>query len=624
MSIAPVAASISQAKHGSESFKAHTLSQQFENLCRGESFAKEQMAKWKHPKTGLKRDDLMIIESLAYDVMKYFGYEAAHVKTPSDVLQFTEAQVEEFARLNEAGIEQMNEKLKKENIADYNRRIHQAEVLTMGARRLSSSQWSIDDSFKATKKKDTILEKLNESEAVVEYTEKGIMEGFGTFVCGAASQKGYYPSDPMKENQDSFDIRIADGAKNYFFSVYDGHGPDGHSCSRLCKTMIGDIYEEHLSEGCTTKVSITKAHTETHDIMSKSAAINAELSGSTSVIASLKGSTLTIAYAGDSAAVIGSKSNKRSPTLLTNPHDLSRPDEVARIERKGGLVMSTEEYDKVKDHLARQSSNSLARSISSKTMTGSVSTSRRGSLMNRMGSLGHSSHWKQSMSDLLKMKSAVPPSKRRSSIQTQRLDASDVSLNQTLRKVISVASTNSLISRDASQSYVPRIWSSKSVEKVPGCAFTRSLGDTIAHEIGVSEKPEFKQVAVQQDDVIIIASDGVTEYLDATAIVRIVSEIDDPADAARALVNTSAALWAEKNDYCDDITAIVIFINGEDVGSSGIESIPETDTETEQQSSKPSFFRRLVQRRRQKQRNNVASEASSKRRVFTRLIPRTA
>lgn len=84
MSIAPVAASVSQAKRGSESFKAHTLSQQFRNLCRGESFAKEQMAKWKHPETGLKRDDLMIIESLAYRAMKYFGYEAAHVKEPCD------------------------------------------------------------------------------------------------------------------------------------------------------------------------------------------------------------------------------------------------------------------------------------------------------------------------------------------------------------------------------------------------------------------------------------------------------------------------------------------------------------------------------------------------------------
>ena len=88
MSIAPVAVSVSQAKHGSESFKAHTLSQQFENLCRGESFAKEQMAKWKHPQTGLKKEDLMIVESLAYDAMKYFGYEAAHVKEECDGKSF--------------------------------------------------------------------------------------------------------------------------------------------------------------------------------------------------------------------------------------------------------------------------------------------------------------------------------------------------------------------------------------------------------------------------------------------------------------------------------------------------------------------------------------------------------
>ena len=47
------------------------------------------------------------------------------------------------------------------------------------------------------------------------------------------------------------------------------------------------------------------------------------------------------------------------------------------------------------------------------------------------------------------------------------------------------------------------------------------------------------------------------------------NEIDDPADAARTLVKASAALWAEKNDYCDDITAIVIVIsgNGDEVDS---------------------------------------------------------
>ena len=84
MSIAPVSQSVDQAKRGRESFNAHKLSQQFENLCRGDSFAKEQMEKWRHPEKGLKEDDLMIIESLAYDVMAYFEYETAYVKTPAD------------------------------------------------------------------------------------------------------------------------------------------------------------------------------------------------------------------------------------------------------------------------------------------------------------------------------------------------------------------------------------------------------------------------------------------------------------------------------------------------------------------------------------------------------------
>ena len=50
------------------------------------------------------------------------------------------------------------------------------------------------------------------------------------------------------------------------------------------------------------------------------------------------------------------------------------------------------------------------------------------------------------------------------------------------------------------------------------------------------------------------------------------NEFDDPADAARKLVKTSAALWAEKNDYCDDITAIVIFINEDSRRQSTISS----------------------------------------------------
>ncbi len=89
MSIAPVTECVGQAKRGGESRKAHTLSQQFKNLIRGESFVMHQMSKWKHPKTGLKREELMIVESLAFDAMKYFEYDAAHVKAACDGESFT-------------------------------------------------------------------------------------------------------------------------------------------------------------------------------------------------------------------------------------------------------------------------------------------------------------------------------------------------------------------------------------------------------------------------------------------------------------------------------------------------------------------------------------------------------
>jgi serine/threonine protein phosphatase PrpC len=105
-----------------------------------------------------------------------------------------------------------------------------------------------------------------------------------------------------------------------------------------------------------------------------------------------------------------------------------------------------------------------------------------------------------------------------------------------------------------------------------------------------------------------------SQDLDAAEIVRIVNEIDDPADAARTLVKSSAALWAEKNDYCDDITAIVIFIKHDNVGSLGIVERPiEINHEAKQVSSKASLFRRFLQRKKKKKAEKRTDETSRAR-----------
>lgn len=57
----------------------------------------------------------------------------------------------------------------------------------------------------------------------------------------------------------------------------------------------------------------------------------------------------------------------------------------------------------------------------------------------------------------------------------------------------------------------PRIWADKE-NSVPGTNFTRSIGDTVAHSVGVTARPEIVEIKITSADrVFIVASDGITE-----------------------------------------------------------------------------------------------------------------
>ena len=60
-------------------------------------------------------------------------------------------------------------------------------------------------------------------------------------------------------------------------------------------------------------------------------------------------------------------------------------------------------------------------------------------------------------------------------------------------------------------------------QDAPGLAMSRSLGDFIAHSVGCSQYPEVKRFELQAEDkFIIIASDGVWEFLSNEMIAKIV------------------------------------------------------------------------------------------------------
>jgi len=111
---------------------------------------------------------------------------------------------------------------------------------------------------------------------------------------------------------------------------------------------------------------------------------------------------------------------------------------------------------------------------------------------------------------------------------------------------------------------VPRIWYRESSEKLPGCAFTRSLGDEIAQKLGVSARPEFHERRVEKDQVLVIASDGLTDFVDAQTCIDIACQYNDPALASEKLIKAALGGWAKQNDYVDDITVIVVYLLGKE------------------------------------------------------------
>lgn len=107
-----------------------------------------------------------------------------------------------------------------------------------------------------------------------------------------------------------------------------------------------------------------------------------------------------------------------------------------------------------------------------------------------------------------------------------------------------------------------RVWLME--QDSPGLAMSRSLGDEIAHSVGVSENPEVFRYDLGPDDkFIVIASDGVWEFMSNEEIGEIVWPFylqNSPEQAGNAIVRAAAKRWRSYDSNVDDITCITIFL----------------------------------------------------------------
>ena len=91
---------------------------------------------------------------------------------------------------------------------------------------------------------------------------------------------------------------------------------------------------------------------------------------------------------------------------------------------------------------------------------------------------------------------------------------------------------------------------------------SRSLGDHITSDIGVIATPVVTKFSMEADHeyMLILASDGVWEFIESEEACNIVEKYTMAADGCAALIDESSRRWREEEGtYRDDITAIVCF-----------------------------------------------------------------
>ena len=323
------------------------------------------------------------------------------------------------------------------------------------------------------------------------------IEASRTFTCDGVtmryaylSQRGHYPDDPLKANQDAYSVTENLTGSDAFFGVFDGHGAAGDGTSIYAKKNLHKNLRMQLDKAKKAKDghinkegvhhALTKAHVETNKNLHKNPNIDDSLSGTTAISMYMHGrrNRITISNVGDSRAVLGQRVQGNLKALpLSRDQTPYRKDERKRIRATGARILSLDQLEGLEPIVDASENDEIE--------------------------LG------------------------------EELDEGGDP---------------------------PRVW--HQTQDYPGTAFTRSIGDAMAEELGVFSEPEMLTREIMPDDkIMVLASDGVFEFLTNQSVVDICAKFSDPLEACRAVVAEAYELWLQYELRTDDITIICMFID---------------------------------------------------------------
>lgn len=194
-----------------------------------------------------------------------------------------------------------------------------------------------------------IRERQEYSPHTLEYPIGNDSKGVIMLKYGYLCQRGLYPDDMDKENQDSFKIIPSfDGEdRTIMMGVFDGHGEYGDDCSGF----VRDNIEEYLAEARhedkkNLENAFRVAFRKINAAMHMEQNFSDSLSGTTAVVAMFEKTAVWVANVGDSRAIIGKVAQGELKAMaLTTDQTPYRKDERERVRAAGGDIMSVDQRE---------------------------------------------------------------------------------------------------------------------------------------------------------------------------------------------------------------------------------------------------------------------------------------
>ena len=112
------------------------------------------------------------------------------------------------------------------------------------------------------------------------------------------------------------------------------------------------------------------------------------------------------------------------------------------------------------------------------------------------------------------------------------------------------------------EEYIPyRVWAKG--KDYPGLAMSRSIGDTIAKEVGVIANPQIIEYTIDYfSKYLLMCSDGIWEFINNEEAMKIANKYylrNDPVGICNELSEKSIKIWEKNEGVVDDITVLVVF-----------------------------------------------------------------